>query len=326
MKRIKRLASILGILAPALFFTAPAQAADFPNKPLKIIVPYAAGGGTDAFARMLGDTMARYAGQPVVIDNRPGAAGMIAATAVINSAPDGYTLLIDQSSIATQPLLYRDAKIDTHRDLKPVVLGVTLDNVMLIPPKLEVKNVQELVELAKKNPGRLNYASTGIGTPQHLAMEEFKQKAGGLNIQHVPYKGGSPGIVATSTGEVDMFFISVSTALPFIESGRVKALASGGKTRSHLLPDLPTMAESGFPDFLATGWLALFAPKDTPDDIVGKLNEIANKALKDPELVKKARAQGFEVVGGPPSVLADQMRRDHEIYGDVIRKNNIVVE
>lgn len=326
MKRIKRIASILAVLTPALFIASHAKAATFPDKPLKIIVPYSAGGGTDAFARMLGETMGKYAGQPVVIDNRPGAAGMIAATAVINSPSDGYTLLIDQSSIATQPLLYRDAKIDTHRDLKPVVLGVTLDNVMLIPPTLPVNNVQDLIDLARKSPGKLNYASTGIGTPQHLSMEEFKQKGGGLNIQHVPYKGGSPGIVATSTGEVDMFFISVSTALPFVESGRVKALASGGKSRSPLLPNVPTMAESGLPDFYATGWLALFAPKDTPDDIVSKLNEIANKALNDPELVKKANAQGFEIAGGPASVLADRMRRDHEIYGAVIRKNNIVVE
>lgn len=326
MKKIKRIVSILAVLTPALFIASPAQASAFPDKPLKIIVPYSAGGGTDAFARMLGETMAKYAGQPVIIDNRPGAAGMIAATAVINSPSDGYTLLIDQSSIATQPLLYRDAKIDTHRDLKPVVLGVTLNNVMLVPPTLPVTNVQDLVDLVKKNPGKLNYASTGIGTPQHLSMEEFKQKGGGLNIQHVPYKGGSPGIVATSTGEVDMFFISVSTALPFVESGRVKALASGGKSRSPLLPNVPTMAESGLADFYATGWLALFAPKDTPDDIVSKLNEIANKALNDPELVKKANAQGFEVAGGPASVLAERMRRDYEVYGEVIRKNNIVVE
>lgn len=326
MKKIKLGALSISMLAAAMLASPTAGATEFPDKPIKIIVPYSAGGGTDAFARMLGEMMAKHGGQPVIIENRPGAAGMIAATATINAPADGYTLLIDQSSIATQPLLYPDAKIDTHHDLKPVVLGVTLDNVMLIPPTLPVQNVSDLISLSKDRPGKLNYASTGIGTPQHLSMEEFKQKAGGLNIQHVPYKGGSPGIVATSSGEVDMFFISVSTALPFIESGRVKALASGGKTRSPLLPDLPTFEESGFPNFHATGWLALFAPKNTPDETVKRLNEIANNALRDPDLVEKARGQGFEVAGGPPESLAERMRSDYEIYGEVIRQNNIVVE
>ncbi|CAM3941350.1 hypothetical protein GCM10027565_46750 [Bordetella tumulicola] len=219
------------MLAGALVFLAatagPAIAATngdgFPSKPIRLIVPYAAGGGTDAFARLVGESLAKQTGQSVIVENKVGAAGLVAGAAVANASPDGYTILIDQSSIAYQPLLYPKAAFDVRRDLAPIILGATLDNVLLVTPSFPAKSVDEMIALVRSKPDAFNYASTGIGTPQHLAMEVLKRDAGDLKIQHVPYKGGNPGIVATSTGEVNMFFISVSTALPFIESGRVRA-------------------------------------------------------------------------------------------------------
>ena len=304
-----------------LGLTPAASAADaFPSKPIRLVVPYAAGGGTDAFARLVGQSLSKQAGQPVVVENRPGAAGLVAGAAVANSEADGYTLLIDQSSIAYQPLLYPDAKFDVRRDVKPVILGATLSNVLLVTPNFPAKTVQEMIELVRSKPDAYDYASTGNGTPQHLAMEVLKRQAGGLKIQHVPYKGGNPGIVATSTGEVDMFFISESTAAPFIESGRVRALANGGKQRSAMLPDLPTFAESGLKDFEATGWLGFFAPAGTPAATIEKLNALFEKALRDPETKAASAKQGFEVAGGPPERFGKLLADDLAVYGPVIEQ------
>lgn len=310
----------LAILA-GMAASAPVAAAEgFPSKPIRLIVPYAAGGGTDAFARLVGQSLSRHAGQPVVVENRPGAAGLVAGAAVANAVADGHTLLIDQSSIAYQPLLYPDASFDVRRDVKPVILGATLANVLLVTPNFPARTVREMIALVRDKPDAFNYASTGNGTPQHLAMEVLKRDAGGLKIQHVPYKGGNPGIVATSTGEVDMFFISESTAYPFIESGRVRALASGGKTRSAMLPDLPTFAESGLPGFQATGWLGFFAPAGTPPQTIDKLNALFEKALHDEATRTAAGKQGFEVAGGPPERFARLLADDLAVYGPVIEE------
>ena len=316
--------AVLVAASLALLSAAPARAA-YPDKPVRIVVPYSAGGGTDTFARLVGIELARELGQPVVIDNRPGASGLLGGAAVAQSPPDGYTLLVDQSSIATNALLYARPPYDVTRDLAPVSLGATLDNVLLVNPNLPARNVSERLRLAKAQPGRLNYASTGIGTPQHLAMEVLKADSG-TDIVHVPYKGGNPGIVALSADEVQMFFISVSTAMPFVKAGKVRALASGGTKRSPLLPDVPTVAESGLPGFQATGWLAFFAPAGTPAAVVGRINAALAKALATPALVQGLRQQGFEPASGTPEALSALVKHDMELYGPVIRKGNIKVE
>jgi len=318
----RRLAAVaLGCLAwlagPAM---AAGDAAHFPSKPIRIIVPYAAGGGTDAFARLVGESLAKQAGQSVIVENKPGAGGLVAGAAVANAAPDGHTLLIDQSSIAYQPLLYPQAAFDVRRDVVPVILGATLDNVLLVTPAFPARSVDEMIELVRGKPDAFDYASTGNGTPQHLAMEVLKRDAGGLKIQHVPYKGGNPGIVATSTGEVDMFFISVSTAMPFIESGRVRALASGGDRRSAMLPDLPTFAESSLRDFRAKGWLGFFAPARTPPAVVERLNSLLEQALRDDATRAAAAKQGFEVAGGSAGQFAKLLADDLAVYGPVIEQ------
>ena len=321
-----RRSAMVALLA-ALLGTSPLAAfaeAAFPNRTIKLVVPYAAGGGTDAFARLLAQALGKQVGQTVIVDNRPGAGGLLAGGVVAQSAPDGYTLLIDQSSIATQPILYPGAAFDVRRDVTPVILGATLNNVMLVAPNFPVNTVQELITLVKANPGKFNYASTGNGTPQHLAMEIFMDKTG-LKVQHVPYKGGSPGITATSTGEVQMFFISESTALPFIKSGRVRAVANGGKSRSALLPELPTFSESGMPDFQATGWLGVFAPANTPAPVVKQLNRAMELAMQDAAFKEAAAKQGFAVAGGEPQALSQRLKADLEEYGALIRKTGITV-
>lgn len=297
---------------------------NYPNRPIKFIVPYAAGGGTDIFARLTAQELGKQLGQSVIVDNVVGAAGMVAGSLVAKAPPDGYTILVDQASIATNPLLYDKVPFDLKKDLEPVILGVSLDNILVVNPGLMANNVNELIALAKNQPGALNYASTGIGSPQHLAMEIFKDKTG-TNIVHIPYKGGSPGIMATSTNEVQMFLISVSTALPFIKSGKVRAIGNGGLKRSPLLPDVPAIAES-LPGFQSTNWLALFAPAATPKPIIEKLNSSLQKAYANPMLIEQFKQQGMIVLGGPPSELSNTINRDMAYFGRIIKSANIKAE
>lgn len=297
---------------------------NYPNRPIKFIVPYAAGGGTDIFARLTAQELGKQLGQSVIVDNVVGAAGMVAGSLVAKAPPDGYTILVDQASIATNPLLYDKVPFDLKKDLEPVILGVSLDNILVVNPGLMANNVNELIALAKNQPGALNYASTGIGSPQHLAMEIFKDKTG-TNIVHIPYKGGSPGIMATSTNEVQLFLISVSTALPFIKSGKVRAIGNGGLKRSPLLPDVPAIAES-LPGFQSTNWLALFAPAATPKPIIEKLNSSLQKAYANPMLIEQFKQQGMIVLGGPPSELSNTINRDMAYFGRIIKSANIKAE
>lgn len=297
----------------------------YPDRPIRVIVPYAAGGGTDLFARVVSAELSKQLGQTVIVENKAGAAGMIAGAAVAQAPADGYTLLVDQSSIATNPALYAKVPFDVTKDLTPVILGVTLENVLLASPQLPASNLKEVIRLSESKPKALNYASTGIGSPQHLSMEILLDQAG-LQMTHIPYKGGNPGILATTTDEVQLFFISVSTALPFIKSGKVKAIGSGGLKRSPQLPDVPTLAESGLPGFQAVGWLAFFAPAGTPAPIVNKLNAALNKALAQAAVAEKLRQQGFEPAGGSPEELSTVVRRDMDFYGRIIRKVGIKVD
>ena len=298
--------------------------ANYPNRTIRFIVPYAAGGGTDIFARLTAQELSKEIGQTVIVDNVVGAAGMVAGALVAKAIPDGYTILVDQASIATNPLLYDRVPFDLKKDLKPVIIGVSLDNILVVNPSLPASNVNELVALAKSQPGVMNYASTGIGSPQHLAMEIFKDKTG-TNIVHIPYKGGSPGIMATSTNEVQMFLISVSTALPFIKSGKVRALGNGGPKRSPLLPEVPAIAES-LPGFQSTNWLALFAPTGTPKPIIQKLNEALQKSFSNPALVEQLKQQGMIVLGGKPSELSNTINRDFDYFGKIIKSAGIKAE
>jgi len=321
--QIKHLLLILFTLSA--FSNAYSQSPNsYPDRPIKFVVPYAAGGGTDIFARLAAQELSKQIGQTVIVDNVVGAAGMVAGAMVAKSQPDGYTILVDQASIATNPLLYEKVPFDLKKDLEPVMLGVALDNILVVSPGLPANSINELIALAKNQPGTLNYASTGIGSPQHLAMEIFKDKTG-TNIVHIPYKGGSPGILATSTNEVQMFIISVSTALPFIKAGKVRALGNGGLKRSPLLPEVPAIAES-LPGFQSTNWLAFFAPAGTPKPIIQKLNGALQKAFSNPVLVEQFKQQGMIVLGGPPIDLTNTINRDMSYFGRIIKSANIKAE
>ena len=321
--QIKHLLLILFTLSA--FSNAYSQSPNsYPDRPIKFVVPYAAGGGTDIFARLAAQELSKQIGQTVIVDNVVGAAGMVAGAMVAKSQPDGYTILVDQASIATNPLLYEKVPFDLKKDLEPVMLGVALDNILVVSPGLPANSINELIALAKNQPGTLNYASTGIGSPQHLAMEIFKDKTG-TNIVHIPYKGGSPGILATSTNEVQMFIISVSTALPFIKAGKVRALGNGGLKRSPLLPEVPAIAES-LPGFQSTNWLAFFAPAGTPKPIIQKLNGALQKAFSNPALVEQFKQQGMIVLGGPPIDLTNTINRDMSYFGRIIKSANIKAE
>ncbi len=321
--QIKHLLLILFTLSA--FSNAYSQSPNsYPDRPIKFVVPYAAGGGTDIFARLAAQELSKQIGQTVIVDNVVGAAGMVAGAMVAKSQPDGYTILVDQASIATNPLLYEKVPFDLKKDLEPVMLGVALDNILVVSPGLPANSINELIALAKNQPGTLNYASTGIGSPQHLAMEIFKDKTG-TNIVHIPYKGGSPGILATSTNEVQMFIISVSTALPFIKAGKVRALGNGGLKRSPLLPEVPAIAES-LPGFQSTNWLAFFAPAGTPKPIIQKLNGALQKAFSNPVLVEQFKQQGMIVLGGPPIDLTNTINRDMGYFGRIIKSANIKAE
>jgi len=316
---------IIAFSALGFCLTAHAQtSANYPNRTIRFVVPYAAGGGTDIFARLTAQELSKQIGEAVIVDNVVGAAGMVAGALVAKAAPDGYTILVDQASIATNPLLYDKVPFDLKKDLEPVIIGVSLDNILVVNPSLPANNVNELIALAKSQPGVLNYASTGIGSPQHLAMEIFKDKTG-TNIVHIPYKGGSPGIMATSTNEVQMFLISVSTALPFIKSGKVRALGNGGPKRSPLLPEVPAISES-LPGFQSTNWLALFAPAGTPKPIIQKLNGALQKAYASPSLVEHLKQQGMIVLGGSPTELSNTINRDTEYFGKIIKSAGIKAE
>jgi tripartite-type tricarboxylate transporter receptor subunit TctC len=306
-------------------FSPIVAASDFPSKPIRFIVPYPPGGGNDLFARLVGQKISENVGQPVIVDNRPGAAGLLAGDLVARSAPDGYTIMVDQSSIATNPLLYKKVPFDVTKDLTPIIWGVSLYNVLLVTPSLPVKNLAEFIDYAKKNPGKLNYASAGLGSSQHLATEIFK-RAAGIDMMHVPYKGGGPALTSVATGETQVFMISASTALSFIKTGKVKALAIGGENRSGLLPEVPTFSEAGLPGYTSSGWLGIFAAGGTPKPVVDRLNAEFVKALAAPEIKDKMYRQGFEIVASKPEKLGELIRHEMAKSGKVIQEAGITLD
>jgi len=280
---------------------ANAQAPAYPSKPIKIVVPYGAGGGIDVISRQVGERLSQRLGQPVLIENRPGGGTLIGAEQVAKSAPDGYTLMVTtDATITINPHLYAKLPYDPVKDFVPITQLVFLNQLLLQNPAVPANNLKELIAYAKANPGKLNYGSYGSGSQPHLAMEILKRQAG-LYIVHVPYRGLTQTVPATIAGDVQLTFSGAASSQAFIKSGRLKALAVGGKTRLALLPDVPTFAESGFPDVPANAWFGLFAPAATPRDIVTKLHAEVVRILRDPEFVQKElTAKGYELIASTP--------------------------
>jgi tripartite-type tricarboxylate transporter receptor subunit TctC len=311
-------------LAVALAATC-AQAQSWPSRPIKMIVPFPAGGPTDVMTRVLSDKIGQVLGQPVVVENRPGAGGSIGADLVAKSAPDGYTLLMATGSTHSVGPYLQKLPYDPNKDFTPVVYVGYATNILLVSPKLGVNNVRELIEYAKKEPGRLTYATSGIGSVAHLTSEMFGAMAG-VKLTHVPYKGTQLSINDMISGQVGILFDNVMTAKPHMDSGRLKGIAISSRERSSIVPDIPTVSESGLPGFDSTNWFGVFGPAGLPKAIVDRVDAELNRILSDPAIKERFHTLGFEITGGHPADLAKIMRSEAEKWSKVIRDANVKPE
>lgn len=308
------------VLSVAISSNASAQ--DFPSKPIRIIVPYPPGGGTDTAARPLAQKMSESLGQPVIVENRPGASEVIGTEAVARAAPDGYTLLLTTNAFAINPSLQAKLPYDSARDLAPVAALVTTPFMLVATPQLAAKSVGELVKLAKAQPGKLNFASFGVGTPHHLAMEWLKMLAG-VDIVAVTYKGVGPGLTAVMAGEVELMFTGLTAGLAQVKAGKVKALAVTTAKRSPAAPDVPTIAESGYPEYEALAWYGILAPAATPAPVVSRLNAEFVKALNSADIRERFGKMGVDPAPGTPADLKKLIERETELWAKVIKATGI---
>lgn len=288
---------VLALLAFA--FAGLVQAQEYPSKPVRIIVGFSPGGATDILARLVATHLSQQWHQPVIVENRPGAGGNIAHEAVAKSNGDGYTLLFTSAPLTINPSLYKNLQYDAVRDFAPVTLLATVPSLLLVPATSKMTTFSELTQYAKVNPGKLNYGSAGSGTPQHLAMELLKSM-GSLDLTHIPYKGGAPAVADLIAGQTDAMFAAFPEAAPHVKSGRLKALAISASKRSELMPDLPTVAESGIVGYEAIGWQGLLAPATTPRQIVEKIHQTVAQSLKQTETRDRINGMGIELSGAGP--------------------------
>ncbi|HTD89111.1 MAG TPA: tripartite tricarboxylate transporter substrate binding protein [Burkholderiales bacterium] len=316
---MKSLATFICVATGAAFGTlATAQTSGYPNRPIRMIAPSSAGGPVDVIARAISASLSEVLGQQIVIDNRAGAAGLIGAEIVAKSTPDGYTLLMGFSGpLAIVPHLVKSVPYDTNKDFAPITLAASAPYVLLVHPSLPVKSVKDLIDLAKSQPGKLLYASGGTGVGIHMAGELFNLAAG-VKIIHVPYKGAGPGMTALLAGEVNMMFNGLSAALPQVKAGRLRALAVGGDKRSALLPELPTVAESGL-QFNTSGWYGVLGPAGLPRALVTRLRNDTLRALAAPDTKERLSALAVEVIGSTPEAFATQLRQEYAQWGKVVK-------
>ena len=313
-----------GLLAlPVLLyqFPVPAHAQAYPAKPVRVLVGYTAGGATDLAARFLAQKVSETLGQPVVVENRPGAGSMLAAEAVARSAPDGYTLLVSNVTIA-MPSLFKNLSFDVRKDFVPVSLAGFGQVVLIVHPSLPVKSVKELTALAKRQPGALNFGSAGVGSFTHLAMALYQSLAR-IDIVHVPYKGSSQANVGVTTGEAQLVFSSPAAALGLVKQGRLRAIAVSGTTRSSMLPGVPTMQEAGVKGYDATSWYGMLAPAGAPRGALAKLSDESIKALASPDVKQRLLAQGIDPARGGTDEFAGLLRTEIPKWEKVIRAAKI---
>ncbi|MGE0799375.1 MAG: Bug family tripartite tricarboxylate transporter substrate binding protein [Lautropia sp.] len=314
------LAAALGLFLVA---SASAQTA-YPARPLRILVPFAAGGGVDITARMLAEALRKTLGQGVVVENMPGAATMIATRAAVRAAPDGYTLLMADSSMAVNPLLHKDMDYSWEKDLAPISLVVKVPNVLTVHPGLPIHNAKELVEYAKANP--ISYASSGTGNANHLGGELINKMAG-TSIAHVPYKGVAPQLADVAAGHVAMTLASIGASQAFIQSGKARPIAVSSASRSSSLPDVPALGEyAPFSGFDVSNYFGLFAPAGTPPAILGRLSQEVERWLADPEASAKLRGMGFEPAGNTPEQFREFVQGEAKRYGRIIVEANVSLE
>ena len=320
-------AAFFVVAASAGFGATPSDAADYPTRPIRIIVGFAAGGAPDTLARVIGEKLAQDWGQPVVVENRTGAQGNTAMVAVAKAAADGYTLaLVPIGNAAVNPSLSPNLPYDPVKDFAPITQIATVENVLVIGAQSPIRTLRELIAAGRAKTAKLTYATPGAGSLAHLAAE-LLARAGGFEISHVPYRGVTPALTDVMRGEVTMIFSQLSTAKPFIDGGQLRALGIASKTRSAVLPSVPTVAEAGdIPGFEAVSWYALMAPAQTSDPIIRKLHEGVVRALNLPDVRAALEAQGAKPVGGTPAELAAVITADTARWAKVIKDANIQVQ
>ncbi len=293
-------------------------AESYPQKPIRLLIPFPPGGATDLLARALQEKLEEALGASVIIDNRGGAGGTIGVTMAARSAPDGYTLLVTSASYTFAPGLYKDLPYDAIKDFKPITNLATAPLVLAVHPSLPVKSVKELLALARKRPGEIDYASAGVGSNIHMTTELFKYMAK-INLMQVPYKGGGPATMALISGEVQVVITGILSAIPFMKSGHLRALAVTTKERSPAFPDLPTIDESGVPGSDKGGWTGMFAPAAVPESIIAHVYGAVVKVLKNPDTVKRLATEGLVAVGNPPAEFDAFVRSEIAEWSKLIR-------
>jgi tripartite-type tricarboxylate transporter receptor subunit TctC len=311
--------------ATALLLYVCAQAQTFPSRPVRLVVSYPPGGGADLMARLIAPRMSEALGQPVVVENKPGASGQIAAGEVARSAPDGHTLLFDASNYAVNPSLFASLPYDPAKAFTPIAVLALFPNVLVVTPSFEARDVRGLVSLAKARPGAIAFASSGNGSAQHLSGELFRQKAG-VELTHVPYKGGGPALNDVLGGQVPMFFANMASSIQHVKAGKLRALAITGSHRSAALPEVPTIAEAGVAGYEVYEWNAIFAPAGTPGPVVAKIADAASKAMQAVEFRERVAALGGEVAAYGPAQADRFIREQTDLWSRVVRSANIKVD
>jgi tripartite-type tricarboxylate transporter receptor subunit TctC len=317
---------VFRIFAVALLLPALALAQSFPSKPLRMVVPFTPAGAVDIATRATANEMQKVLGQPVAVENKPGAGGNLGVLEVARSAADGYSIVMSTSGIqAINPFLYSKMPLDVNKDLAPVAPIVSLNNVLVVHPSFPARSVKEVIALAKKDPGKWTYASSGNGTSIHMsgAMFTFLTKT---DIVHIPYKGSAPAVTDLLAGQTNMMFDNIPSSLPHIKAGKLIALATTGAKRDPALPDLPTMAEAGIPGYESGVWFGLMVPAATPKDVIAKLNHAAVEATKAPEFVKRMHDLGYNIIPGSPDDMAKMIQVELKRWGPIVKASGAKID
>ena len=305
--------------------TSMLWAQSWPTKPVRMIIAFPPGGPTDLVSRVLAQKLSEQLGQQVIVDNKPGAGGNIAAELAARAVPDGYTIFYNTSAIVIGPALYGKVNYDTLKDFTPVLLTASVPMVLVVNPQLPARSVKEFVDLAKTRSGALNYSSSGTGTITHLASAMMSTQTG-IQTQHIPYKGSAPGLVDLASGQTQFMIDTINTVLPYVRDNRLRGLAVTSAKRSPLLPDLPTLAEAGISGFEAAAWQGIVVPTGTPNEIVQKLNAEVNKALTHPDIRSRLAAQGADILGGTPAEYAAYLRSEMPRWAKAVKDSGAKAE
>jgi tripartite-type tricarboxylate transporter receptor subunit TctC len=318
--------ALLAAVSVCALTAQPALAQGYPNKPIRLIVPYAPGGATDIIARAAASEISKTIGQPVTVDNRPGAGGNLGAEMAARAAPDGYTMLMSPSSLhGITPFLYSKLTYDPNKDLAPVIVLGAFANVLVVNNDVKANSVSELIALIKAQPGKISYASSGSGSTIHMSGEMFKHMLN-LDIAHIPYKGSAPALTDLIGGQVQLMFDNIPSAITQIRAGKLRALATTGVKRAASMPELPTMIEAGLTGYRSTAWFGLAMPAGTPKEIIARMNAEGQKATKAPEFIKRMNDLGYDIVGGTSEQMGSMIQDEVRQWGPVVKASGAKVD